>query len=46
MNCYLVESERDADGNYVQVQGNALIGQSVSSLHRLKDVNNKGEYFP
>lgn len=39
MNAVLVGAER---GPSDALKGNQLLGQNVSSLHRLKDVNNKG----
>ena len=41
MNVLLVEPDA-IDGAYKPVGGNSLLGSTVSSLHRLKDINNKG----
>lgn len=43
MNAVLVGTEDGAGGQPKTLQGNQLLGQNVSSLHRLKDVDNKGE---
>jgi len=40
---HLVEVESIGHDNYPPISPNSLIGASTSSLHRLKDVNNKGE---
>lgn len=41
MTAQLVEPEADATGSYNPI-GNEILGQNVSSLHRLKDIDNKG----
>ena len=43
MTATLVEEEVQEDGTYKPIPGVQIIGQNVSSLHRLKDINNKGE---
>lgn len=42
MNAVLVEAEEQETGGFRGVAGNQIIGQNVSSLHRLKDIDNKG----
>lgn len=42
MNAVLVSAENE-NGQVQTLKGNQLLGQNVSSLHRLKDINNKGE---
>lgn len=42
MTAILVEPYVNNDGSYTAVPGVPIIGQNVSSLHRLKDVDNKG----
>lgn len=34
----------DGETHPKSLSGNQLLGQNVSSLHRLKDINNKGAY--
>ena len=45
MNAVLVSAENEHGQPSVPktLQGNQLLGQNVSSLHRLKDINNKGK---
>ena len=43
MTASLVETEEQENGSYRPVPGVQIIGQNVSSLHRLKDIDNKGE---
>ena len=43
MTATLVEEEEQENGTYKPIQGVQIIGQNVSSLHRLKDINNRGE---
>jgi hypothetical protein len=43
MTATLVEEDEQDNGTFIPIQGVQIIGQNVSSLHRLKDVNNKGE---
>ena len=48
MNAILVEHIGELKGEqmvYNPIPGNPIIGQNVSSLHRLKDVDNKGKYL-
>lgn len=45
MNALLVDAEPGEDGRYTAVTPPPIIGQNVSSLHRLKDVNNKGAHW-
>lgn len=44
MTATLVEPDQQENGSYKPIQGVQIIGQNVSSLHRLRDINNKGEY--
>jgi hypothetical protein len=43
MTATLVEVDHDEHGMYKPIPGIQIIGQNVSSLHRLKDIDNKGE---
>jgi hypothetical protein len=43
MTATLVEVDHDEHGMYKPIPGVQIIGQNVSSLHRLKDIDNKGE---
>ena len=43
MTASLVETEEQENGSYRPIPGVQIIGQNVSSLHRLKDIDNKGE---
>lgn len=45
MTASLVEAHLQDDGTYKAVSGVYVIGQNVSSLHRLKDIDNKGEHL-
>lgn len=45
MNAVLVSADNE-QGQPQSLKGNQLLGQNVSSLHRLKDINNKGERSP
>lgn len=42
MNAVLVSADDERPGQPKTLQGNQLLGQNVSSLHRLKDIDNKG----
>lgn len=42
MNAVLVSTDDERPGQPKTLQGNQLLGQNVSSLHRLKDIDNKG----
>jgi hypothetical protein len=46
MTAALVEVEQQEHGGYNPVPGVQIIGQNVSSLHRLKDISNEGELCP
>jgi hypothetical protein len=43
MTATLVEIDHNEHGIYTPIPGVQIIGQNVSSLHRLKDIDNKGE---
>ena len=46
MTAAVVEAEPQEHGGYNAVPGVQIIGQNVSSLHRLKDISNDGELHP
>lgn len=46
MTATLVYADELENGTYKPADGSDIIGQSVSSLHRLKDINNKGKNVP
>ena len=46
MTAALIEVEQQEHGGYNPVPGVPIIGQNVSSLHRLKDIDDKGELCP